>query len=332
MLLSIIIPVYNVEDYIVSCIESVYNQALDDKDFEIIIIDDGCTDESIMRIAKFRNWHNNLFVFSQKQLGPSVARNLGMSKAKGKYIMFVDSDDVLVPNSLPLLLKCAFNQDSDMLFADFIEMDDKDVCGEKILSINCMSKELHMWNGNSDDFLMTIFDLNFYVWRIIYKKDFLDSKKLTFVPGILFEDILFTSQCIVHSKRCIKINKLFYVYRRRQNSIVHSVSVDGMLNINEVFARITEMQRSEQMSCKMKKGLTDIRFEVFTILLWYVISIPHLYHQRTVIINDLRKRVHDISFNNTIKQRIITFLFNMMPIKYIEMRKLLDNVIKKLKC
>lgn len=332
MLLSIIIPVYNVENYIVSCIASVYNQSLDDKDFEIIIIDDGCTDGSIVNIAKFSSLHNNLFVLSQEHLGPSVARNLGMSKARGKFIMFVDSDDVLVPNSLSMLLKCAVNQDSDILFADYIEMDDKDACEEKILSIDRMSKEPHIWNGNSDDFLTTIFDFNFFVWRIVYNKEFLDSAKLSFVPGILYEDILFTTQCIVHSKRCTKINKLFYVYRKRQNSIVHSVSVDSMLNINEVFARITEIQRTEQMSCKMKHGLTDIRFEVFTILLWYIISIPHLYHQRTVIINDLRKRIHVISFNNSIKQRIITFLYNLMPIKYIEMRKWLDDVIKKLKC
>lgn len=331
MLLTIIIPVYNVEDYIVYCLDSIYNQKLKECDFEVIIVDDGCTDDSIKRIANYNSIHNNLFILHQRHQGPSVARNLGMSMAKGKFIMFVDSDDVLVPNALPSLLNCAIENNSDMLFADYIEMDDKDICEESILLNSREIGDTQIWTGCNEDFLLEVFDLEFFVWRIVFKRDFLESRELTFLPGILYEDVLFTSQCIVYSKHCVKFNKVFYVYRRRQNSIVHSVYVNSLQNLNEVLARITEMQDYEIMTNKLKQGLTEIRFEVFSILIWYIISIPNLYNQRMIIVNDLKKRLHCISFNNNIKQRIITLIFNIMPIRYIEMRKWADCIIKKLK-
>ena len=105
--LSIIVPVYNVEKYIRPCIESVFNQGLDDNCFEVIIVNDGTTDNSMEMITDIIRQHNNVTIINQENQGLSVARNNGIAIAKGQYILMPDSDDLLIDNSLKPLLEIA---------------------------------------------------------------------------------------------------------------------------------------------------------------------------------------------------------------------------------
>ena len=93
LLLSIIIPVYNAEDYLRRCIDSVFKQGLNDNELEVIIIDDGSQDKSYDIALAIVSEHENIFVCTQRNSGQAAARNVGLEKAKGKYVMFVDSDD-----------------------------------------------------------------------------------------------------------------------------------------------------------------------------------------------------------------------------------------------
>lgn len=105
--LSIIVPVYKVEKYIRSCIESIFMQGLDDEEFEIIIINDGTPDNSMGVIEDIINQHKNIKVINQENQGLSVARNKGIVAARGEYILMSDSDDLLIYNSLKPLLEKA---------------------------------------------------------------------------------------------------------------------------------------------------------------------------------------------------------------------------------
>ena len=130
MKLSIIIPVCNVEQYIGPCLESIYRQGLSDKDFEVIVVNDGSTDNSMKVVEEIQERHKNISQINPVQttideavqttptppnlggetadhVGPSVCRNEGMDKAKGEYVLFVDSDDLLMDNGLTILLKKA---------------------------------------------------------------------------------------------------------------------------------------------------------------------------------------------------------------------------------
>ena len=102
--LSIIVPVYNVERYIRPCLESIYRQNLDDTDFEVIIINDGTKDRSMEVIADLISLHDNITVINQENQGLSVVRNNGIALAKGEYVLMPDSDDLLIDNSLPIIL------------------------------------------------------------------------------------------------------------------------------------------------------------------------------------------------------------------------------------
>ena len=125
--LSIIIPVYNVEKYIQFCIESIFRQGLDETSYEIIIVNDGTRDDSMKVIEELYSQHHNIIVIEQENQGSWVARNTGMTKASGEYILFADPDDLLIDDSLQPLLAKALETKADIVVADYLEMNDKEI-------------------------------------------------------------------------------------------------------------------------------------------------------------------------------------------------------------
>lgn len=125
--LSIIIPVCNVEKYIGACLESIYRQGLDEEDFEVIVIDDGSADGSMQIVEGIRGSHHNISVIHQENAGPSVSRNSGMEIATGDYVLFVDSDDLLMDGGLSMLLPKAMETAADMVVPDYLRMNDEDI-------------------------------------------------------------------------------------------------------------------------------------------------------------------------------------------------------------
>ena len=125
--LSIIVPVFNVEDYIRPCIESIFNQGLDESDYEVIIVNDGTEDRSMEMIADIIVAHDNVTVINQENQGLSAARNNGIAAAKGDYILMPDSDDLLIENSVPSLLKLALDTKADIVVANFLKMDNDEI-------------------------------------------------------------------------------------------------------------------------------------------------------------------------------------------------------------
>ena len=93
MRLSVIIPVYNAGRYIGACLQSLYRQGLEEEDFEVIVVDDGSRDDSLIQVGRLAAFHSNIQIMAQKNQGVSAARNNGMKKAKGTYIYFMDADD-----------------------------------------------------------------------------------------------------------------------------------------------------------------------------------------------------------------------------------------------
>lgn len=102
-LVSVIIPVYNVENYLKECLDSVLNQTY--KNIEVIVINDGSTDKSLHILEDYSSKFNNIKIIDQENSGQSVARNKGLENAKGKYIYFLDSDDYILPDTLKKLIK-----------------------------------------------------------------------------------------------------------------------------------------------------------------------------------------------------------------------------------
>lgn len=187
--LSFIIPVYNVEKYIRTCIESIYQQDLDENSFEVIIVNDGTKDRSMEMIADLIEQHSNIIVINQENQGLSVARNNGIIKAMGEYIAMIDSDDLILKNSMKPLLEKALSSKADLMIADFIEL-----TNEEISSLNhnypIQKKEITTTEIRGIDILDTTTCK--YCWRYLYKREFLLNNHILFEPCLTYaEDVPF---------------------------------------------------------------------------------------------------------------------------------------------
>ena len=331
MTLSIIIPVYNVEQYIRQCLESVFRQQLDESDFEVILVNDGTRDNSFTVIADIVDSHPNIKVVEQTNQGLSAARNTGISHASGQFVIFLDSDDLLVDNSLKPLLEIATDTHPDMLIADFVKMTDEEVasCTPAAFSPQPPASS-HLTPLPSHSLFLTDFTPSqCFVWHTLYRKAFLDAAQLQFIPGIYFEDVPFTTACYLKAKTCIHCHHIFYIYRQRPGSIVSAINKRKVMDFNKVLEKLWEM-RSEEIhpnakeisSADIQRQLMNVIFTTFSVEMWYVTHHPQLLADRREIASDLRRRIPDLHFTGGVKQRLVSLLFRLMPSAYIRLRSL----------
>ena len=125
MKLSVILPVYNSANFIVECLDSIYRQELALLDFEVITVDDGSTDNSLLLLTEYAKFHPNLIVIHQDNAGPSAARNRAIRQAKGDYLIFIDSDDYWLDGQLKQMVDIAYAHDLDILRGDYSNCDEK---------------------------------------------------------------------------------------------------------------------------------------------------------------------------------------------------------------
>lgn len=316
--LSIIIPISNVEAYIRPCLESIFRQGLVDDSFEIILINDGSTDGSMEVIADIVSTHDNIVVINQSHSGPSVSRNAGLDRAIGDYVLFVDSDDVLMDNGLPVLLQTAVDTSADMVVADFVRIKDEDMLPHyeaKLTDPKIIKK-----SGYS--FYVEDYDPNVgsFIWRSLYKRELLDSNQVRFVPGVYYEDIPFIQKCYLRSKIVVGLHLLYYIYRIRPRSCTYSFSMKNALDYNTAIAGSWNLMKTEQMPDGVRAQMQSNIFIFFNYAIDCIISVFRLPSERKEIINDLRQKVPDLSFNGGIGRKLVSCLFRMMPEQYIGWR------------
>jgi Glycosyltransferases involved in cell wall biogenesis len=212
LLLSIIVPVYNVEEYIRPCIESIFRQGFDEDCFEVIIVNDGTKDHSMEVIQDIIEQHKNIIVLNQENQGLSVARNNGIAMAKGEYILMPDSDDLLIENSLNPLLEIAIEYEADLVVADYLKMNDKEI--DNIKYNPPLQKEFVYKEKTGEQlFLEDLNPYQCYVWRTLFRREFLLRNDLKFVPGVYYQDVPFTHESYLKAQRCIKTSWLLNIYR-----------------------------------------------------------------------------------------------------------------------
>ena len=292
--LSYIVPVFNVEQYISKCIESLFCQGLDEECFEVIIVNDGTKDRSMEIVSDFVRHHSNIIVVNQENQGLSVARNNGLAYARGRYVMFVDSDDFLIDNSLSLMLPLVLDNSADMFIADFKKMTDKEIEQFRFCHENIVCKPSLM--KGREAFLKSFDPLQCYIWRTIYRRGFLEENRLSFIPNIYFEDVPFTIECYLRVEKAVSFPLPFYVYRQHHSSIVSSVNRKKLLDINQVIAYLWKMLGTEVLSKDDYRKLLDAIFATFSIEMWYLSHEKEVFPYRKEIIGDLKKKVPGLCF------------------------------------
>ena len=226
-LVSVIIPVYNTQDYIRSCVDSVLNQTL--KDIEVICIDDGSSDESGRILDEIKENDGRVKVYHQHNQGLSAARNAGVQHVQGRYVYFMDSDDFLEAEALEKLAERAERDRLDILFFGAESFYDDEVTEEDKEKIHlpmlysrdkayaeCMSGEEMLVQQDKNQEYYTSVCIQFY------RTDFLRGNNLAFYEGLLHEDNLFTMTAILKAQRAGCTPETYFKRRIRNNSIMTS--------------------------------------------------------------------------------------------------------------
>ena len=307
--------------------ESLFRQGLDEGCFEVIAVNDGSTDNSIKVIDEMMENHHNITIINQNNQGLSAARNAGIEKASGTYILFVDSDDLLIDNTISDLLQEALKSHPDMLVADYIKLNDQQIERRKFRPANCSFKA----TTGTELFLHHLNPRACSIWRTLYSRDFLNRGHLRFTPGIYFEDIPFTTACYLNAGRCIKSTCLFYIYRQRSDSICSSIDIQKIYDFNTVLVLLGNIKKKPELQNYQRKQVEEIMFATFSVALWYTVNDPQLFEHRKDIVKDLLEKVPDIYFSNTIKQRMVSMAFRTIPYTYLYARHLLSRLTKSFK-
>ena len=219
-LVSLIIPVYNVESYLHKALHSVENQTM--KDIEVIIVNDGSTDGSLDIINKFAQKNNNFTVVTQENQGLSSARNKGLSLSHGNYIAFMDSDDYIEPNFIECLYSAAVKNDADIACCNFnFYFPQKDM---KIY-MPLTSIPGTFSNTKALKKLILDFGVHYFAWNKLCKRDLFFKNNIKFYD-MYFEDIATSPRLFYHANKIVLLGKALYNYTNRKNSILNTMNIN----------------------------------------------------------------------------------------------------------
>lgn len=316
--LSIVVPVYNVEKYVRTCIESIFKQGLDEKCFEVIIVNDGSTDRSLEVITDIISQHSNIVVINQENQGLSVARNNGIAAAKGEYILMPDSDDILIENSLAPLLEISTDTKADLVVADFFTM-----TNEEIISFNkkeFMQPEIQLKKVTGKQIYLDVLNPNHcYVWRTLYRREFLIKQGLTFYPGIRYQDIPFTHECYLKANNCICTNIRLIIYRRWPGSSTNAYIFDNTKHYITAIALTWNLRQIEGLSSDMQYKLEENTYISFRTMIYHTLHTIKDKNDRYALIDYINFQAPDLNFTHNIQQRVITFMVKIMPHIFINL-------------
>lgn len=222
--LSVIVPVYNVEKYLCDCLQSLVLQTIPFD--EIILVDDGSTDNGKTICEDYCHNYKNIILVRQENKGLSAARNVGMECAKGKYILFIDSDDFITLDTSEILRGKLYKTDLDVLYFNADVKYDIKITEAKYSYVRDIMLCGYIMSGI--EYLIRSFPENHIVSSCMaaYKKEFLQKNNIFFPEGIYYEDNVFQLKVVVNAKQVECISNQFYIRRYRENSIMTSAMTE----------------------------------------------------------------------------------------------------------
>ena len=310
MKLSIVVPIYNVADYLPKCIDSLLNQNLAHTDYEIILVDDGSADRSGQIADEYACANENIRVIHQQNSGLSMARNAGVAVAQGDYVQFVDSDDYLEPNVLRTVVDALYRSATDVLVVQYryVDADYEPVApykdsGRVVPACSCVC--------HGETYLQTYQDYRCYAVQYIIRRKL--AQQCAFTAGIYFEDTEWVPRLLASAERVTSVDTVVYNYLMRQGSITQSVSEEKKRKvIDDKINLIVALQRQmvDKPDKRWHKGM--IAHPVLSVLGCIVAD---FYAERAVYLHLLRQNhVYPLSyFHATRRVRRKLFLINLSP-------------------
>lgn len=236
-LVSIIVPIYNAEKYLCDCLDSLVLQSY--KNIEIILVNDGSTDNSFKICTKFETQDLRVKIVNKENGGVASARNLGLTIAKGEYILFVDSDDFVDKNYVSKMCEEALKNSSDLVFCQYASYIDGKIVNVKeslphILTVDIKNDEFKNFVCG---FLPVKRSYSTIAFRVLYKKEVIN--RIYFDLNLrIGEDWVFLLKAIFNSKKITSIGYHLYYYRKNQQSVTHSYRKNYLENQLKLYNEI----------------------------------------------------------------------------------------------
>lgn len=236
-ILSVILPIYNVADYLPACIDSLLQTEGSDM-LEIILVDDGSTDNSGKTADNYSAKYQNIHSVHKQNGGLSDARNYGLERANGKYVFFCDPDDSIIPEAFATVIKTISETDADVVMWDGQvtsgneQVNTSDL--EKLLVHTGLKTDGTVMSGTQvlADQIMAHNNYSMTAWLMACKREFLNGNNLVFEKGLIHEDELWTPQVLLSASTAIYVPVKAYNYHIRNNSITQSKSIDKNKHAN----------------------------------------------------------------------------------------------------
>lgn len=299
--ISIIVPIYNAEKFIRNCVDSLLSQTK--KELEFILINDGSTDNTDEIIKTYKD--KRIKYFKNKNQGIGKTRNFGIEKATGKYIMFIDSDDYIDPNTCEYLYEKAISSKADIVVCDFYKVYDD---GRKE-EIKLPSFKPTKLKDNPN----ILIDINLAPWNKLYKTKLIKDNNIKFVEEIKYEDAPFVAEVLDKASKIVKLDSClnYYVIHGNSETTVRDKRIFDILKIVDIIRKYFKNKKY------MKESLDKLTVRTIT---------NYTIQQR----NQQDKRVGmefiDTAFNY-LKKEVPDFKDN----KYYETRGILKRTIEKSK-
>lgn len=248
-LVSIIVPVYNVDKYLARCLDSLINQTL--TDFEIICVNDGSTDDSLAILNKYAIEYKTIKVYNKANGGAASARNFGLKKAVGEYVMFVDSDDWIETDTLEKTVPQMVGDVDFVSWGALIDVNRDIIIDQEIENLRNYLKvkvpgEVEI-NDNS------VSRATITVWNKLLKKEIIEKYNILFLEGMLFEDNAFMIEYFVHCRNGYFLDEYFYHYFIRTGSIMDTVR-GGNCNRSCDYLHVFDSIYKHLVNCKIAQN------------------------------------------------------------------------------
>lgn len=216
-MVSIILPVFNAEGFLPQCLDSILRQTY--QNWELIAVDDGSKDGSIEILKSYEKRGNRIHIISKENEGVSIARNIALEHAHGDYIYFVDSDDIVMPEGLMILVKAMESNKTTFIKSDFLPIDEQ---GKQVF-INKKQVIRRRYDGkvmDSEKFFKKILMKEYFLWTCLFRKEIIEKYHIQFIPYCrLMEDAAFVVDYLLYSDRNVYKDACIYGYRKYEGTV-----------------------------------------------------------------------------------------------------------------
>lgn len=312
-LVSIIMPVYNVEKYIERCIQSILNQTY--KEFELIIVNDGSPDKSINIANNYKKLDNRIYIINKENGGLSDARNVGLTHARGKYILFLDSDDYIEKSLLEETVMMAEKNDAEVVmfgyYVDYCNVNEEVWKQDEVL----LPTQIY----NREKLKDIVPEKNFlkllgYAWNKLYKYEFLMENQAIFTKGLsLIEDINFNAPLLGKVNKLVILEKALYHYIQRDRETLGNTYYKDCYELQCKVNKLREdmfkewnIDENKIRGVLIENHIGGIRYSFFNI--FYTknqLSLGEKYREvRNMLKDDLTQRMIKDYHASTLKDKV----------------------------